>query len=417
MKIAFVTFEYPPDTAYGGIAAYMAHAARVLHSRGHTIEVFTASPHRSGSEQEAGVTVHRVRESVPLRFGEAIAPVFAARHREVGFDVLEGPEYHADARGAVREVPDIPLVITLHTPSSHLLKLNAYEPSTVRRVRSYLGVLAHGSRPHWGYPPEQEGYREYVSRVAPIERAHARDADEIVSPSRALGARLIAEWRLDPHRVVTIPFSFQPSDALLRIPADTRTNVITFLGRLERRKGVLDLARAIPHILARFPGARFRFIGGAEGSPVPSVDMRTYLERELSAHSESVEFTGQVPRERIPDVLTSTDIVVLPSLWENFPFACLEAMTAARGVVASNAGGMADMLDGGCAGRLVPPRNPGALARAVLELLTNPEERIALGRAARERVATVYGGDRLGARREASFARAIARRQAAGPRT
>ena len=230
----------------------------------------------------------------------------------------------------------------------------------------YFGTLARGSRPHWGFGPATEGYREYVSGVDPMERGHARDADEIVSPSRALAMQLIDEWGLDARRVVTIPLPFEPSEALLRIPADTDTSVVTFLGRLESRKGVLDVARAIPRVLAEIPNARFRFVGAPEPSPVSGMDMRQYLERELAAHGESVELVGPVPLEQVPDALARTDLCVLPSVWENFPFSCLEAMAAARGVVGSSAGGMAEMLDGGRVGLLVPPRNPRALASAII---------------------------------------------------
>jgi glycosyltransferase involved in cell wall biosynthesis len=144
--------------------------------------------------------------------------------------------------------------------------------------------------------------------------------------------------------------------------------------------------------------------------------MRQLLERRLRPHLGSIEFTGAVPRERIPEVLANTDVCVFPSRWENFPFVCLEAMAAARGIVGSSAGGMAEMLDGGRAGRLVPPWSPGRIAHAVLELLTDPILRTRLGNVARERVLAEYDPDRIGVLREASYVRAIQRRRARGPR-
>ena len=117
MKIAFISYEYPPDTAYGGIATYIHQAAKMLSRRGHHVEVFAASPFRSGTEDEDGLLVHRICEKRQKNFFGPIAQIFADRHAEVEFDVLEGPEYSADASEAVRLVPDIPLVIKLHTPS------------------------------------------------------------------------------------------------------------------------------------------------------------------------------------------------------------------------------------------------------------------------------------------------------------
>lgn len=416
MKIALISFEYPPDTAHGGIATYAQQTSRMLRARGHHVEVFTSTPLRARTDEERGLVIHRIREASPRAFGRAIGPRFAARHDEVRFDVLEGPEYHADAAEAARLVPDIPLVLKLHTPSWLLLRLNYRERSLARSLIRWAGALVRGGRPHWGYAPEHEGYRAYVAEVDEAERGLAREADEIVSPSRSLARLAIRAWRLDPARVVTIPYTFVPPDELLAIPADTRTDRVTFLGRLEARKGVLELAHAIPRVVAAFPGVRFRFVGAPETSPSPGLDMRQYLERRLHDHAARVELTGPVPHARVPEILAETDVCVFPSRWENFPFTCLEAMAAARGIVGSGAGGMADMLAYGSAGRLVPPRRPRAIAAAILELLRDPAERMRLGAAARERVLSEYGADRVGAAREASYRRAIERRRALGAR-
>ena len=108
MKIAFISYEYPPDTAYGGVATYVYQAARMLYERGHYVEVFAGSPHRYGTKNEEGIIVHRIVIKEREKFSEHIGSVFAQRHAATKFDILEGPEVHADARGAVELVPDIP---------------------------------------------------------------------------------------------------------------------------------------------------------------------------------------------------------------------------------------------------------------------------------------------------------------------
>ena len=214
-----------------------------------------------------------------------------------------------------------------------------------------------------------------------------------------------------------VPYPYTPSPALLEIPAQTRTNCITYLGRLETRKGVVDLARAIPAVLRRHPGVRFRFVGPTDESPRPGMDMAQYLQELLKSHSESVEFTGGVPPSRIPEIMSQTDIAVFPSLWENFPCVCLEAMAAARAIVGSSAGGMLEMLDHGRAGRVVAPGSPRGLATALIELLDSTERRVALGETARARLNREYTADRIGQVQEASYQRAIQRRQTLGRRS
>jgi len=416
MKIAFISYEYPPDTAYGGIATYVHQAARMLQRRGHRVEVFTGSPHRSGTAYEDGVFVHRVRVMEQHEFAKPIGQFFSERHKVIQFDVLEGPDFSADAREAVRLAPDIPLVLKLHTPSILLLKLNFYETTLVKKIRSYIWALLAGIKPTWGYDPRIETHRQNSVRLNEIEWAHALEADEIASPSRSLGNILIKEWGLDPTLIQHVPYPYIPTPELLQIPVETQTKVVTFVGRLEVRKGVIDLAQAIPMILRYHPDAKFRFVGPADVSPRPKVDMQTYLENMLRHYSNSLEFTGPVALSEIPQVLAATDICVFPSLWENFPCVCLEAMAAARGIVGSDAGGMVDMLDAGRVGRLVPPRSPHSIAQAIIELLGNPELRMKLGQAARERILTEYSADHISVLQEASYARAISRRRASGVR-
>ena len=401
MNIAFISFEYPPDTAYGGIATYVRQAVRMLHARGHRVEVFASSPDREGTGKEEGILVHRIAEPDRREFPRRIGPVFARRHADAPFDVLEGPEYFADARTAVELVPDIPLVVKLHTPSFLLWRIS-YGQDRWTVLRHAVGAWRRGT-PAAGHP------------WSGLERGHALDADEIATPCRSLGDLVVAGWGLSSERVAHVPYPYTPSTSLLAVPAGTRTNVVTFLGRLEIRKGVLDFARAIPAILTRHPDAHIRFVGRS----VPEkngVEMRDRLERLLRPYQQSVEFTGPVGLDQIPAMLAETDVCVFPSLWENFPNVCLEAMSAARGIVGSRAGGMAEMLDAGRAGRLVSPHRPAEIARSVTDLLDAPDLRTQLGREARERVLTEYSAERIGRLQEACYGRAIERRRALGAR-
>ncbi len=412
MNVSFISYEYPPDTADGGIATYVHQAARMLQRRGHHVEVFTASPSREGVFHEDDIVVHRVIVEKQHDFADAIADIFSARHQAIKFDVLEGPDYCADARKAIQLAPELPFILKLHTPSIILLQTNFREPSLTRRFRMFGRSLICGERPYWGYAQSNVPYRRHALGMNQMERQHALRADEIAAPSKSLGRKMIREWRVRRDLVHFYPYPFTPSAELLSIPIDTHTERVTFIGRLEPRKGVVELARAIPLIAKSHPRTRFRFVGPVDVSPDPSMNMRQYLEHRLTNYRESVEFTGCVPPESIPDILGQTDLCVFPSLWENFPNVCLEAMAAARGIVGSNAGGMAEMLNTPKTGTLVPPRNPRKIALAVIDLLQNPKKRMRLGQAARQRVLEQYSDERIGTLQEESYRRAIANRQA-----
>jgi glycosyltransferase involved in cell wall biosynthesis len=98
---------------------------------------------------------------------------------------------------------------------------------------------------------------------------------------------------------------------------------------------------------------------------------------------------------------------VYPSLWENFPNVCLEAMSAARAVIGSSAGGMAEMLDEGACGRLVDPHDYKNLARQIISLLDSPRERIRLGQLARSKVLSAYNEEHIGEATENIYLEAI----------
>ncbi len=366
----------------------------MLQLRGNQVEVFAASRQRSRTETEAnGVVVHWLKhETLKVDFAQPIAEVFAKRHQEIGFDVLEGPDYGADSRFAVQLVPDMPLVIKLHTPYEIVCQLD--RPSLKKVLRRKLDF-----------------YRRGINPFIDIERAYALAADEIAAPSQAIANRLIDLWGLDPKKVNVFPLPYTPSPESLNIPVDTLTNTVSFIGRLEVRKGVIDLAKAIPLILAEQPQAKFRFVGGFQKSPNPQQNMFEYLRDLLQPHLKSVEFTGQLPSEQIPSALSVTDICVFPSIWESFGYVCLEAMAAGRGVVGSSSGGMAEIINSDKFGRLVPPKNPEKIARAVIELLEAPKLRQHLGSAARSRVMEQYNIERVGSLQEASYRRAIAQKK------
>lgn len=105
--------------------------------------------------------------------------------------------------------------------------------------------------------------------------------------------------------------------------------------------------------------------------------------RELAGpHADRVLLLGNQPPERLFAGLAAADIVVLPSIWENFAVAALEALALGRPVVASATGGFLEMVTHEHDGLLVPPGDSSTLARALLDLLGDRERRERLGEAA-----------------------------------
>jgi glycosyltransferase involved in cell wall biosynthesis len=425
LKIALITFEYPPETSQGGIATYFHQIANIMHSRGHYVEVFAGGWGETRRECEGGVIVHRLKshETRDLdvaykSFHQSLGSYFLSRHNDVHFDVIEGPELEAEAREVVRHVPNIPLVIKIHSPSILLWRFSQLYPNTPKlrdRIIWMIRSRLYGYPIFWNNSKKELEKPDLILHKDRIEREHLRDADDIIAPSKEIVSRLVPEWLTDQVGISIVNNPYIPSQGLLSIPIDTMTNVVTFIGRLQVLKGVIELSLAIPLILKRHPNVKFRFVGDTSSCSLG--DLRSYLKNFLLRnYAHAVEFIDFVEYGNISEVYSSTDVCVFPSLWDNFPNVCLEAMAAGRGVVGTDSGGMATMIVSDEVGRLVSPGNPQKIADAVIDFLSEPEKRMRIGRAARQRVLKEFSADRIGIMQEDSYIRAIKRRQEIGSR-
>jgi glycosyltransferase involved in cell wall biosynthesis len=141
------------------------------------------------------------------------------------------------------------------------------------------------------------------------------------------------------------------------------SQIVGVVARLEPEKGHQTLIEAWPHVLRSVPDAYLLIVG--EGS------RRDFLESWAAAHkvAHRVIFTGR--RDDVPAVTAALDVAVLPSWREAQGLSVLEAMALSRPVVASDVGGIPEMIENGVTGLLVERDNPVALADAIVRLLTD----------------------------------------------
>ncbi|MHB8460883.1 MAG: glycosyltransferase [Candidatus Limnocylindrales bacterium] len=224
------------------------------------------------------------------------------------------------------------------------------------------------------------GLRPYVvstvhsSRVRSIEdrellRALTPSMDRLIAVSRAIVAKIADE------RGCATPVSlvyngvdldrYDHQEACCTLPEEygmePGAQVVGVVARLEPEKGHPTLLEAWPSVLRSCPDAYLLVVG--EGSRREALKAQV---RELRI-AHRVVFTGR--RDDIPAVTAALDVAVLPSYREAQGLTILEAMALSRPVVASNVGGIPEMVEDGVTGLLVPPRDAGALAAAIVRLL------------------------------------------------
>jgi glycosyltransferase involved in cell wall biosynthesis len=215
---------------------------------------------------------------------------------------------------------------------------------------------------------------------------HWHGADVVLADSEAVARRLEG---LETH-VVYCPIELDPPPAQAPWTADGRP-VVGFIGRIEPRKGPLDLIRAAPWIRDGAPGARIVVVGDDPYGSDPE-----YLEQVRAA--PGIEHYPWV--DNAPGLMRHLDVLVAPSRSEPFGTVLSEAMAVGTPVVATRVDGLVEVVEDGVTGALVEPDDPEGLAAAVLRVLA---ERESMGVAGRES-ARRFGADAYAERVESLIA-------------
>lgn len=376
MNVLFLTSDYPPNLL-GGVGVYTYQLARYLASRHHQAFVITQTNETPLEYVEHGVRVWRVRPErirwldpvrgrLPelvsqLEYSIAVARQLRRVVHQYRIDLIESCESRAEGLWYFMFHRNPPLVIKLHTPDRVIVPLNQ-KPVTLDWKLVFL-----------------------------LEEWWLRRATQLVGLTKALTAWVDTLYEL---RMGQVPLVKVPVDTrFFRPPASTRSTdepVVLYVGRFEFRKGVHVLLRAIPKILDQVPHAKFLFVGGRGDTPWL---LDRY--RRDPRYGPRIEWRAWATREDVREWYQRSHVCVVPSLWENHPTVCLEAMSCGCAVVASQAGGIPEIIRHDVDGCLVPPGSSYALARAVVKLLTDAGKREALGIQARLRMEAHYDTERV----------------------
>ncbi len=316
--------------------------------------------------------------------------------------VLCGPGLPSASLLAAGVPPDAPHVrldmeraITPRTDLHALARLvrivRAVKPDVVHAHSSKAGALARLGklalpRVPVLYTPHGYAFNGFFERererivYREIERALARLTDCVTAVCAAEGRLAASVGPPDRVRVVHNGIDIPPEGAVdRRVSAlAQRSPVICAITQLRPGKGVETLIDALPAVLARHPDAVVAIAGDG---PLRATLVAQARARGVEA---AVHFLGEHPDPL--SVLRGAGIFLLTSWAESFPYAILESMAVGLPIVSSDVGGVGEALSDRHSGLLVPARNPGATAHALIELLDDGELRTRLGAEARRTV-------------------------------
>ncbi|HEX9666461.1 MAG TPA: glycosyltransferase family 4 protein [Thermodesulfobacteriota bacterium] len=359
MRIAFLTLEFVTEYLDGGgIGNYLNRVSAALSRLGHEVEIFTRAE-RDGTSTHHGIPVHRVRSEVPqwltrlfdlfprrfriprtlatLRVAHRLRSVFLRRHKEAPFDVVQVPQFNAPG-----------LFLSLNSPVPVVTRISNYEPAW----RKAEGAL----------PALDRRLSEWLELLA------MRRSAGVYSPSRCL-AQVIREHVGLSIDVIPPPMFIETEMTDESVYARNLANLryLLFFGWITRLKGLYVLVEALRTVMPRCPDMHFVFVGQARWEAVQKI---------LPPHAERIHYLSPLPHPQLYPIIRHSRGVVLPSLIDNLPNACLESMALGRPVIGTRGASFDELLVDGESGFLVEPGDHHGLADAMLRLWALPDSQL-----------------------------------------
>lgn len=385
MRIAMISEHASPLAHLGGVDAggqnvHVAELSSALARRGHDVVVYT----RRDDPQ--------LPDSVETSHGYTVVHVPAGPARVLPKDQLLQYMYAFGHFLDDSWLSDAPDVAHAHFWMSGVATQRAARAHRVPTVQTFH-ALGLTKKLHQGTDDTSP-----YCRIG-VEAGLARAADWVAATSTDEVFELVRMGRAR-SRTSVVPCGVDIEAFTPQGPVAARADRarIVSVGRLVPRKGFETLIRALPGI----PDAELTIVGGPPRDQLAGEPHARHL-RRLAVRlgvGDRVRLLGGVTRAEMPPLLRSADVVACAPWYEPFGIVPLEAMACGIPVVATAVGGIRDTVVDGVTGRLVPPKDPGALGDAIATLIRDHRRRQALGDAGRERARLRYTWGRVAAESE-----------------
>lgn len=352
MKIAFVTFEYPPFLM-GGAGVYAKHITQELVNLGHEVTVFTPKIMENNGLSFSNNSLKLIRVDVnkkipfkALQFWLNLPKVLKEKHESEKFDLVHINGFNS--YWFIRKLINIPHVLTVHHTTQDVLESN--KKNFLYRIK------------------DLSGENNYLFPL--IERKAVKYANKIIAVSEFTKRRIVEIHKINPANIQVIyngiseygknskinPKKFKENEGL------PDKKMILFVGRVnDPRKGLYTLIKAFKETLDEIEAIMVVLGSGDETEFVK-------LSEELKI-SQNIFFKGYVDGNSLNKFYQSCDVYVCPSRLEGFGLTILEAISNGSPVIASNVGAIPEILEDGKNGLLVDVDNPNQLNNAICCLL------------------------------------------------
>lgn len=371
VRVGVLTKEYPPDV-YGGAGVHVAEL--VAHLR----PLCDIEVHCIGAPREGALAHSPAAELVDANPALATLSADLAMVASLGaVDLVHSHTWYAGMAG-------------------HLASLLSGVPHV---------LTAHSLEPRRPWKAEQLGGGYRVSSW--VERTAVEHAAAVIAVSDGMRRDVLACYpALDPERVHVVrngidTVSYHPgvgTAVLERLGVDATRPVVVFVGRITRQKGVAHLVAAAHQLN---PGVQLVLCAGAPDTPELAAETEQAVAELSSARGGVFWVREMLPTSGIRELLSAAIVFVCPSVYEPLGIVNLEAMACGTAVVASDVGGIPEVVEHGRTGLLVHYNESDAagfrvdLAAAINELVADPARAAAMGAAGRKRVVAEFSWEEV----------------------
>jgi len=386
-RVALLTNEYPPNV-YGGAGVHVEYLSRAL-ARYIDVEVRSFGDQRI---DDGSLQVHGYQGWSEMQTGtdpryrgalDAFSRSLAMAKDTLDAQVVHCHTWYTDIGGFLaRMLWDVPFVLTTHS----------LEPLRPWKVEQ-LGAAYHLSS--W------------------MERISIESADAVIAVSKETRQDILNNFTVDADRVHVIhngidldEYQYDPSTEALRARGvDPDRPYVLFVGRITRQKGIIHLVNAIPDI---DPSLQIVLLAGAPDTQEIGKEMSERVAAVSEQRPGVIWIEEMLPRPEVIQFYSHAAVFCCPSVYEPFGIINLEAMACRTAVVASNIGGIPEVVVPGETGLLVnlelkpgtfepvdPPAFSAGLARAINEVALSAETQARFGENGRARVESHFSWDAI----------------------
>jgi len=370
VKICLLSQEFSED-CNGGICRYTYDLAHEFAELGNEVHIISRSERNYEYDyRDREIYVHKIcpspidflnlsgdlkltKKTLSYSYAACIKILQLIKSNQI--QIIEAPLW--DSEGFVFSIiKEIPIVIRIETPLSKVAEIMGWHIDRDLRIADW------------------------------IEGEAARRADKVIAISNAIGSLIHDHHAINDNKIVLSPLGIRLPIESKSMSLESSEIKVLFVGRLEKRKGLETLFKAIPIVINAVANIKFILIGKDTNSAPNGGSYKQYLIESLdNSYRHNIVFVGFISNERLDSYYNDCHIFVAPSLYESFGLIFLEAMARGKPVVGCDVGGVSEVVMNNVTGILVQPGDEVSLANAII-LLQNSELREEMGMRGRKLV-------------------------------